>query len=325
MKNKDEESVSYECPYSVENLGVGLVARKFINRNVFKRSFLSFNNANVNLVYSIRPNVNRLRIQAKTFARYVLQHSEVKLRDIFSLTKYEEAENILQDCFFYSYFRCLFYGIYNKMEPDIKFAPPTIHGHSVMYSVIKKGKLRFESNNVVVTYKIDINEKDLEFIMKQFNKLSFHIKGKEVNKFVKTDNLFSWQITKLDRILVLLQKHCSKFIKLSAINSQAAESQLSSRSLPVFNSCYRLPDDEFSDVDVNKWYYCYSETPSLIDHGTCCGKALFLVTKSNADCDLYFDYLDVDDKLNLVRYELSSIAGGEYPMAISDEDIPKTS
>lgn len=307
------------CPFSPRNLGTVLITKKFINQRYPTTSLPKILDNVIDLNFGIRPNCRRLKLQSNSFAQFVMTLENLNLKDILTSDDNSFNEKLLRECFIYSYYRALLYGIYDNKKNNMNTQIPCVIGHSIMSAAIRKKTITFFGNSLYVNYSINFDENDIKFINDSIKKFPF-LQGANEPKL--TEYGFNWFISKYDRILILLRKELSSrnVSRLINIYDPLVDGYLSQDNAPIFNSFYATPKGGRSELKLDDWFYTFNTSYSITEGSICFGKAVFLYTKSNADCKPYFDNLDMDDELNLTRYELSAIAGGEYPEPFDDDD-----
>jgi hypothetical protein len=113
----------------------------------------------------------------------------------------------------------------------------------------------------------------------------------------------------MDKALNKLQEFIGntgpQFAKLGDFTQ--SQNHLTKENFGFFNSMYSNTED------INNWFYMHQTNVSIIDSSMLFGKALFLKSRNDEFHRNFYEEIKQDDYLNLVKYEVTCIAGSTYP------------
>lgn len=289
--------------FSTTNLSTQLVGTKFFNQSVVTQVFRFVHNETVVIRIYPRPIKERLRHQAEVWADKIIMTQELYLRSILSNSRSSDWREILISCYIYSYYLSLLYALTDRRVAEIPNDRVVIKGHGIMYQALLQPAFYFYHNDVTIKYDIDVSESDYNYILNQARSYSY------ISEWISTGTRFSLFNPQLDRCLKGLAAYSSSGDPEYGILSDSSGNSmyLSIDNFPISNSFYS------TEGKVTKWYYAYVPNVDIMSNSTLFGKACFFTARNNEDVSRYFDLIDADDELSLVKYEVVSLAASMYP------------
>jgi hypothetical protein len=241
---------------------------------------------------------------AQVFARKCISMYEVEWR--YVLNQYpQQWEPLLKRVFVYSYFKCLLYATSNVVLSEIPDDTQVIIGHGIMYEILRKRTFSFESNGLTVCYKFVCDDDDFESILKLAKEYTY------IDNNLIEGSRFSLEDEYIERYLRRIAKEMTgtqgpHFTKMKG--SDKIGRYLTQDNFPIANSFYKKGSNE------NRWRYSFNSPAKLQESGMLFGKAIF-VTESSSDNSVYsyFDEINRSDDSSLVKWEVSAVAGSNYP------------
>jgi hypothetical protein len=297
----------------VVNLSSSVVSGKHFNQNVVSSDFRDVHRVTVPIRLTIRPNRTRLLAQAQIWARKVITVSEIQFRYIFG-NQYEDWLKRMEECYIYSYFNCLITALREK-DTTISYVDPPVRyriaGHAVLYNSLRNTlQTTFSTSRINVTYKYEFTQEDYDYIVNMANTFNF-IKGSLNDGF-----RFTFENDMIERFLNSLNasftndepKLLNMYDKTTLIHNM-----LNVDNYPLANSFYTCKNDGTDKSLLTSWFYCYNTDYSVLDMSSLFGKALFVTSKDDISNSKYFDINIADDNYSLVKWEVTCLAGCEYP------------
>jgi hypothetical protein len=309
------KSGSSSSPFKVINHSIAVITTRYYNTSFIARPFREITDEVIDISYKIDPIKSRLDKQAQVFARKVISMEELDLRH--ALNQYPERwQSMLEQTFVYSYFKCLLYGTSNSRIAELPEDFFCILGHGIMYHIINKHSFSFEHNGIGVVYTHECSETHYESLLALARQYSFlnNCITSEGSRFYMENEYYDRYLRKLSKEL----KGTRGPHLIEMLNSQNIARHLTQDSFPVLNSFYTNEKNE------NKWRYSFAPPAKLHDNGMLFGKAIFAtqINSTNSNYD-YFTLINESDDNSLVKYEVTAIAGSNYPNYIKGGNNPK--
>lgn len=290
--------------YKVENLSLKNITKYNFNYKVISNSFRDIYEEVVTLKFKVNPNNKRLKLQAQVWAKKLISLQHLYLKDIVSNSRSDEWNQLLENTFIYSYYKCILYALNDNKVSERPTDTPVVHGHSLLYNVMLNPSTRFEYDKTFVEYVLDHSDADYSQIKKKYSEFDF------INDhLIDNTRRFSLSNPKYERILrklfVNLENDDPSMLTME--RSSKVIMQTGKDLLPLFNSFYSE-----GSSDITSWYFSPSERFNLLQGTTLFGKAVFLETESNESVQRFFTLNTEDDELYLVQHEVTAIAGSKY-------------
>jgi hypothetical protein len=299
--------------FSTMNLSTPLVTTKHFNRNVVVQPYRVVKDQTIVIEYTVSLFKDRLESQAQVWARKILSSNQNHLRNILDSRKYEWL-SILTKCYIYSYFTGALYALTDQRVAEIPKNRSMIAGHAIFYHVLMSPGFNFKQKGQTVVYRPMVSKSDYASLLNIAKSYEF------IRDNLVDGTRFSLCNAELDRALSNLHNELGpqdpQFLYLD--DSSKIGNYLNQDCFAISNSMY------MKRKKVLYWYYCSNENCSVIDGSTLFGKALFITSIDDGKVQNFFDSnLGSDDELSFVKYEVSALAGSEYPDPIPGEAPPK--
>lgn len=301
-----DENQTRSSKYATHNLSTGLLSRKFFNEKVVTDTFRSIQDNVLVKRFFIKPSKQRLELQADVWAQKHVSMQDLYLKDILSNSRSFEWHRILKETYIYSYFKSVLYAFKDINVSEVPGDSYLVTGHALLYNMLVRTSFSFNSNEINIRYVIGCDDDQLKFIMDMCKEYSY------LKDYIIDDSRFSFEHYKYDRVLEKLNANrvpngpeVSKMLDVNRFNTM-----MSQDNFPLCNSYYRLKDNG-KDPEY-QFYYAYSEKFNLLGGTTLFGKAVFLYTQDN-EYNRYYDLNTRNDEYYLVKYEVTSLAGSNYP------------
>lgn len=297
---------SSATPFSMANHSTGNVATIFINRGVIQQPYRNVVQQTINFDFTVSPIVKRLEKQADVWARRIIACQNLQLRDTLG-PKQDTWYKKLFSAYIYSYYKCLLYGIFDSIAEPLENSTCVVKGHNLLYSVVKQSKFVFRYKDTSVLYNFRIDDVKIDSILKAIKDSNFNFINDNLFKSTYKFSLFNAECERhLKDLNNMLGNSGPLFTLLD--DSSVVSQYLTQDNFPLCNSFY---DQELNEV---KWYYTsYLDVP-VLSQSVLIGKALFISTLSkDKDILQYYVFNNQDDENSLVKYEVTSVAGFDYP------------
>lgn len=299
-------------PFSVVNLSSSVIAGKHFNQNVVASDFRDVQAVNIPIKLTIRPDRERLLAQAKVWARRVISTNEIIFRYIFG-NRFETWIKYLEDMYIYSYFNCVLTALREKDKTTSYVDPPVrmrIAGHALLYNSLRNTlRTTFSSGSINITYNFDVTQEDYDFIYNMANTFSF------IKSSINDDFRFSFENDMIERFFkALAETFTDDEPKLFNMyeSTSSIYNMLNVDNYPLANSFYTTRNSG-ENPDLTSWFYCYNSDYTVLDMSSLFGKALFVTSKDDLSNSKYYDLNNVDDNFTLVKWEVTCLAGCDYP------------
>lgn len=304
--SKSTSERSSATSFNMTNHSTGNVATIFVNRGVIQQPYRNVVQQTIELDFTVSPIHSRLSKHADVWASRIISIQQLQLRDTLG-PKQDTWYPKLFSAFIYSYFKSLLYGVYHTIAEPLENSTCVVKGHNILYSVIKQSKFVFRYKDINVFYNFKISNEDIE----QINQSIIDGKYDFVSKFLfKTDFKFSLFNPECERHLKDLNQMLGNNGPLfSLIDDESSVSNyLTQDNFPICNSFYTKESNE------TKWYYTSYSDVAVLSQAVLCGKSLFIKGISEESEILkYYTLNNEDDFSSLVKYEVTSVAGFNYP------------
>lgn len=305
LPNRSKQESGCKNNYSLQcnNHSIEIASAQYFNQNVITQNFRDVVNKTLVLEYTIVPINVRLKAQANIWARKIFSTQEIILRYILGSNQNQWISK-LEECFIYSYFKCLLYGITDRRVSEDQHNKFCVYGHVVMKYALSAPSHTFTHRNQTVKYSLRMNDEDLAYITKCLKKFSY------LNKLYNTGIRFSFESEEYDRILNGLNDSFTEDEpKMADLfnNSNSMMTQLSKDNFPILNSLYA------KGSNLDDWYYAFKETSSVLDMSTLFGKAIFCTSVDDKENGKYFSHITDDDDYYLTKYEVMCLCGCMFP------------
>lgn len=295
---------NYWFAFETKNLSSVLISQKYFNSNAVITPFNSVNNTSVSIRLSLNPILSRLDKQAKVWAEKMYSNQNLYLKAIISDYR-ERWIDWLEKCFKYSYFKCVLCGLTDEIVAEIPSDVPVIAGHSILYYFLRQQSFTFKYNDISIRYYFDCTQDDYESILAQAKSYDF------LKDSIIEGRRFFVENAELDRILRGLSDYSDddspRFMPF--VDDEKTLQYTTMDNFSICNSFYKAS----SGTSELNWYYCYSDDVNILDPKTLFGKALFICAAKDESYFSYFDYNSQNDMNYLVKYEVASLCGSDFP------------
>lgn len=312
--------------YTQSNLGSKLIARKYKNNACLSQSYVVAASGSVDVHFSIKPNLERLKKQAISWANRVYLIEGLNLNKNIPYRKFQDPDyhlRFIAQAFIYSYFKCLLCGIFYNKIGQIQGQNFVVAGHQLMFDyLIRQSKQFTEETDIYVSYNLKFTTDDVKFILDMVKSLEFLKEGDLDTEM----NSFNFEITKYNKILNHIKEKGRaatdpQFFEFA--QTASTSSLITNENYALANSCYKMPKDEkLGQVSPTSWYYADQAGAYVLDKTTLYGKAIFVVAREKSSIGSYYNYVNSDDKGELVKFELTCLADSTYsnPRELSLDD-----
>lgn len=289
-------------PFLSKNLSTRTIATKYLNSKIVSGSYASVREETLYLNLTLKVFTDRLNAQANVWARKIYSLHEVNLRYIIG-SRDDFWISKLEECFTYSYFSAVLYGISSSRVGDFSNNKCFVKGHYLLHRYLVSRSFSFQFDEQTIVYDFRISKERYDEIIKLAKSYSY------INDYLVEFPTFSLENQSLDRILKGLKEKLSlddpSLISSSDFN--IVEDCLTKDNFPIGNSFYT------DDKDPKYWSYAFTSDSNIIDKTTLFGKACFLSLYKPNDISGFYDKFEEDDKFSLIKYEVTSICGSQYP------------
>jgi hypothetical protein len=286
--------------YSSEN-----IATKWFNQKIVFTPYTQSRNKTLIVKYSVVPYYHRLIQQAHVFAEKVLTLPEVIPSYLFNNYEKEIQSEKIRNTFIYSYLKSLMMGIYRIEVSEVPTSNYVLYGHNLLYHLmyVNNGIHSFSHSSYDIVYQFEFTEEDEKLLLELCKSFPF------IRDHMATGNRFFIANPEMDKALNKLQEFIGntgpQFAKLGDFTQ--SQNHLTKENFGFFNSMYSNTED------INNWFYMHQTNVSIIDSSMLFGKALFLKSRNDEFHRNFYEEIKQDDYLNLVKYEVTCIAGSTYP------------
>jgi hypothetical protein len=239
------------------------------------------------------------------FAEKILTLPEVIPSYLFNNYEKEIQSEKIRNTFIYSYLKSLMMGIYRIEVSEVPTSNYVLYGHNLLYHLmyVNNGIHSFSHSSYDIVYQFEFTEEDEKLLLELCKSFPF------IRDHMATGNRFFIANPEMDKALNKLQEFIGntgpQFAKLGDFTQ--SQNHLTKENFGFFNSMYSNTDD------INNWFYMHQTNVSIIDSSMLFGKALFLKSRNDEFHRNFYEEIKQDDYLNLVKYEVTCIAGSTYP------------
>jgi hypothetical protein len=294
--------VTNSSTLKTNNLSTGVIRNKFTNQGLIDKSYRELTNETIEIELTISIIVKRLEAQAQVFALKLRSIQDLNLKRILNVNE-NKWDNMLEQAYIYSYFRGLLYALTDSRVAERPIGKSALIGHEILQRCLLKSSWTFEHKESYIRYFFNVSEKDLDSIYKIAKTYPF------IKDHMSLKPRFFLENEKLDRILDELHAHAFPggpiFVKIG--NDPLIDMYLTKDNFPIANSFYTSRSKE------DEWLFAYSEQYTILDGSILFGKTCFVTSVNDVEVKKFYDQINKDDDLYLVKYEVSSTCGSTYP------------
>jgi hypothetical protein len=185
-----------------------------------------------------------------------------------------------------------------------------IAGHALLYNALRNTmNTSFSCGSTNITYIFDVTQEDYDYIFNMANTFDF------IRTSLNDGFRFSFENDTLERFFkALAETFTEDEPKLFNMYESTSNmySMLNIDNYPLSNSFYTQKNSG-KKPNLTSWFYCYNPDYSILDMSSLFGKALFVTSKDDVAHSKYFEQNEIDDQFSLVKWEVTCLAGCEYP------------
>jgi hypothetical protein len=255
------------------------------------------------ITFGIVADFMKLDFQASVFADKVETLDSQKLRNIFG-NKTDIWRDSIRAVYFYSYIKCLLYGISNTPHYNIPDSSSAFIGHAVLLNTLQKRNFMCEYQyGHSVNYRVEVIPEEVKQLIDVYKK---NFNFVEDNLILNSSGTVEFNIPKFERYIDGLGTSFSDSLTVVQCTGDTHKAYLVDDKIAFVNSAYSsIKEDESS-------FYTYKDFSDFLDISVIFGKACFFCLKSGYSKDniqFYEKLKCVDKDRRLSKFEVRSVTG----------------